>query len=192
VDRPDVGQPVEDAEWNFRARHETTTARLDRNWGDLLQELRVTQTGVQLLTGLLLTVPFQARFTDLVPHQRTIYLVSTALAVLASGLLLSPVVLHRALFRRHERRVLVSAGQLLALAGFAVLGLAVVGVCTLIFDVVLGPVGGIAAGVTSATVFVLLWLVGPLLVRNRGAQAADDPPGGEAGVDGAAAGHRGS
>ena len=61
----DVDRPDDDADWNMSARHETPTARLDRNWEDLLQELRVAQTGVQLLTGLLLTVPFQARFRDL-------------------------------------------------------------------------------------------------------------------------------
>ena len=68
--------------------------------------------------------------------------------MLASGLLISPVVLHRVLFRQHARRTLVSAGQRFALAGFGTLGLAVVGVCTLIFDVVLG----VAAGVTAAVV----------------------------------------
>ncbi|MBN9099367.1 MAG: hypothetical protein J0I49_14825 [Pseudonocardia sp.] len=70
----DVDRPDRDEDWNAAARRETPTARLDRNWTDLLQELRVAQTGVQLLTGLLLTVPFQARFTDLAPHHRVIYL----------------------------------------------------------------------------------------------------------------------
>ena len=51
--------------WNQQARGDTPMQRLDRNWGELLQELRVVQTGVQLLTGFLLTLPFQARFADL-------------------------------------------------------------------------------------------------------------------------------
>ena len=102
----DVGK-----EWNFSARRETPTARLERNWDDLLQELRASQMGVQLLTGLLLTVPFQARFGDLPPHQVVVYLVAVARAVLASGLLLRPVVLHRVPFRQPARRTLVSAGQ---------------------------------------------------------------------------------
>ena len=55
----DVDDVASDATWNRDARHETATERLDRNWADLLQELRVVQTGVQLLTGLLLTVPFK-------------------------------------------------------------------------------------------------------------------------------------
>ncbi len=168
VDRPD------DAEWNLNARNETPTVRLDRNWGDLLQELRVAQTGVQLLTGLLLTVPFQARFGALVPHQIVIYLVAVALAVLASGLLISPVVMHRVLFRQHARRTLVSAGQRFALAGFAALGLAVVGVCTLIVDVVLGVAAGVTAAVVTFLVFALLWGVWPMLLRARAADDEDE------------------
>ena len=56
--------PVDaDAEqWDRYGRSETTTEKLDRNWASLLQELRVVQTGVQLLTGFLLTLPFQPRF----------------------------------------------------------------------------------------------------------------------------------
>jgi len=163
----DVDQPHDDADWNWGARHETTPARLDRNWEDLLQELRVAQTGVQLLTGCLLTVPFQARFDRLEQQEIVVYLVTVGLAVLASGLLISPVVLHRVLFRQHARRTLVSAGQRFALAGFATLGFAVVGVCALIFDVVLGVVAGVIAAVVAFVVFALLWAVGPALLRRR-------------------------
>ncbi len=169
----DVDQP-DDADWNFSARHETPTARLDRNWSDLLQELRVAQTGVQLLTGLLLTVPFQARFGELRGHQIAVYLASVSLAVLASGLLISPVVLHRVLFRQHARRTLVSAGQRLALAGFLTLGLAVVGVCTLIVDVVLGTAAGVTAAVVTFVVFALLWGVWPLRLRARAAEEEEE------------------
>src|SRR3954471_17419414 len=97
----DVDRPGDDAEWNYAARRGTPTARLDRNWGDLLQELRVVQTGVQLLTGLLLTVPFQARFGDLTGPQRVLYLVVFSLSASSPGLLIAPVALHRALFRQH-------------------------------------------------------------------------------------------
>jgi len=170
----DVDRPDDDADWNRRARNETPTARLDRNWEDLLQELRVAQTGVQLLTGLLLTVPFQARFGDLLPHQIVVYLVTVGLAVLATGLLISPVVLHRVLFRQHARRTLVSAGQRFALAGFFVLGLAVVGVCTLIVDVVLGITAGITAAVVTFVVFTLLWGVLPMFLRTRSAEEREE------------------
>ena len=170
----DVDQPGNDADWNYAARHETTTARLDRNWNDLLQELRVAQTGVQLLTGLLLTVPFQARFDRLEPQEIAVYLVTVGLAVLSSGLLLTPVVLHRVLFRQHARRTLVSAGQRFAIAGFAALGLAVVGVCSLIFDVVLGVTAGAVAAVVAFVVFAALWLVWPMALRRRSAAEEEE------------------
>ena len=69
-----------DEEWNYRARHETETQRLDRNWAALLQELRIVQTGVQLLTGFLLTLPFQQRFADLTDFEVGVYLVTVALS----------------------------------------------------------------------------------------------------------------
>jgi hypothetical protein len=148
-------------------RHETATERLDRNWHDLLQELRVAQTGVQLLTGLLLTVPFQSRFADLVTHQRVVYLVATALSVLATGFLIAPVILHRVVFRRHGMKPLVAAGQRFALAGLTTLGLAVTGVVELIFDVVLGPVAGGIAGAAVLLVLGTLWVAVPLRIRAR-------------------------
>lgn len=74
----------DDDEWNYRARHETTTQRLDRNWEALLQELRVVQTGVQLLTGFLLTLPFQQRFADLTDFEVAVYLVTVALSVVST------------------------------------------------------------------------------------------------------------
>jgi len=76
---------LRDDGWNEQARDETPMQRLDRNWADLLQELRVVQTGVQLLTGFLLTLPFQARFEQLSANERTIYLVTVALSVAITG-----------------------------------------------------------------------------------------------------------
>ena len=71
-------------------RHETPAERMDRNWNELLQELRVTQTGVQILSGFLLTLPFQSRFAELDGQQRTIFLVAVALSTIATALLVSP------------------------------------------------------------------------------------------------------
>src|SRR5690606_22121652 len=70
-------------------RHETPTERLDRNWNEILQELRVTQTGIQILTGFLLTVPFQSRFADLTATQRVVYLVLVLLAAVTTGLMVA-------------------------------------------------------------------------------------------------------
>ena len=65
--------------------------RLTRNWNELLQELRVTQTGVQILTGFLLTIPFTTRFPDLDALQRFSYLAVLTGSVIATGLIVGPV-----------------------------------------------------------------------------------------------------
>jgi len=73
--RRDRGDPHDP---DGRERNETATERADRNWNELLQELRVTQTGIQILTGFLLTVPFQQRFAELAPSLRIVFLVVSA------------------------------------------------------------------------------------------------------------------
>ncbi len=148
-------------------RGETPLQRLDRNWSDLLQELRVVQTGVQVLTGFLLTLPFQARFEQLDTDGRTVYLVTVSLAVVATGFLIAPVSLHRVLFRRHARAVTVELTHRLAQTGIAFLGLAVIGVVLLIFQVVVGQGAGVLAAVLTAALLAGLWVVLPLRVRNN-------------------------
>src|SRR3954468_4193170 len=108
-------------------RGETPLQRLDRNWADLLQELRVVQTGVQLLTGFLLTLPFQSRFEQLSELQQAIYLATVSFSVASTGFLIAPVSLHRILFRQHARHVMVAISHRLALIGLGLLGVAIVG-----------------------------------------------------------------
>jgi hypothetical protein len=148
-------------------RDETPVERLDRNWSDLLQELRVVQTGVQLLTGLLLTLPFQTRFTQLGPFQQDTYLVAVSLSVAATGFLIAPVAIHRVLFRRHARLQLVTAAHYLAIVGVALLGGAVGGVVLLIFDVVRGRTFAVAATAVTFLALALLWAVLPWALRER-------------------------
>ncbi len=150
-----------------RLRNETPTEQLDRHWAELLQELRVTQTGVQLLTGFLLSLPFQQRFTTLNDTQVGIYLAVVSLSLLSTGLLLAPVSIHRIVFGRHERRELVSVAGRLAQAGLLTLALAITGVALLIFDVTAGPVAGYIVGSVTFVGLLLLWLVAPLRLRNR-------------------------
>ncbi len=150
-----------------QGRDETPLERLDRNWTDLLQELRVIQTGVQLLTGFLLTLPFQSRFEQLSAYQQTIYLATLAASVLATGFLIAPVSLHRFLFRRHARRVTVDVAHRLAQIGMLLLAVAMVGVVLLIFDVVLGSTQGIVAAGIVAAVLLGLWVVLPLAIREQ-------------------------
>jgi O-antigen/teichoic acid export membrane protein len=148
-------------------RHESRNQRLDRNWNELLQELRVTQTGVQILAGFLLTLPFQARFAGLATFERWLYLVTVLVSCFATILLIAPVAVHRALFRRHEKDRLVDAADRLARAGLAALGLAVTGVVMLVFTVVLGRWQGLVAGAALLVSIIVFWLVIPRRLRER-------------------------
>src|SRR6188472_4375105 len=76
-------------------RDESRAERMDRNWVELLQELRVLQTGVQILAGFLLTLPFQARFETLDGYQIGLYLANVIVAALTTASILLPVSLHR-------------------------------------------------------------------------------------------------
>ncbi|MGN6780372.1 MAG: DUF6328 family protein [Marmoricola sp.] len=142
--------------------HESEAERLDRNWSELLQELRVTQTGIQVLTGFLLTVPFSNRFTQLTGLQRGTYLAVLCGAVVSTALVMTPAACHRVLFRRNERPWLVAMANQVARAGLALVGLTTCGVAFLVFDVVVGATGGIIAAVAALVVFTGLWLVLPL------------------------------
>lgn len=147
-------------------REETEAQRLDRNWASLLQELRVAQTGVQLLTGFLLILPFQPRFAQLDAVMRTAYLVTVGCSIGATVLLVAPVTMHRLLFRKHRLKTLVAVSHRFAIAGTLLLGAALAGVAVIIFDSVVGRTGAwIAGGVTLAAV-VACWYAIPL--RDRG------------------------
>ena len=148
-------------------RNETREEQLDRNWGELLQELRVLQTGVQILAGFLLTLPFQQRFTALDGPLRALFLVAVVLATLSTGLVVAPVASHRLLFRKHEKIALVETSDRLAKVGLACLGLTVVVVLALVFGFVLGDAAGLVAGGAALVVFVALWLVVPMVILRR-------------------------
>lgn len=137
--------------------------RLNRNWEELLQELRVMQTGVQILTGFLLTVPFSNRFTDLDHLQVTAYLVVLCLAILTTAFVIAPVAFHRMLFRRREKAWLVGAAHLASRAGLVLLVLSSSGVLYLAFDVVVGTTAGLIALAASVLFFASLWGLLPLV-----------------------------
>ena len=147
-------------------RDETEAQRLDRNWSGLLQELRVAQTGVQLLTGFLLTLPFQQRFTQLDGVMRTVYLVTVACSIGATVLLVAPVSMHRLLFRRHRLNTVVSAAHTFAMVGIVLLGVALAGVAVVIFDTVIGRTGAWVAGACTLLALIAFWYVTPLLGRS--------------------------
>ena len=91
-------------------RNETPQERLDRLWDDQLQELRVMQTGVQLLAGFLLTLPFQPTFGDLDAVQRGIFLGLVMTAALTTLSVITAVSVHRRLTGQHVKDRVVGVG----------------------------------------------------------------------------------
>ncbi|MGV1003442.1 MAG: DUF6328 family protein [Candidatus Nanopelagicales bacterium] len=148
-------------------RDETPAERSDRNWSELLQELRVTQTGVQILTGFLLTVPFQGRFADLDTYQVRLYLAILLLALLTTGLIVAPVALHRSVFGRNLKGPLVADADRLDRVGLATLALVLAGTATLIVDFLVSRPAGSTAGLSVLAVLVGLWLVLPARLAGR-------------------------
>ncbi|MFE9097573.1 DUF6328 family protein [Streptomyces sp. NPDC007264] len=166
-----------------QARRETPLERADRNFAELLQELRVTQTGVQILFAFLLTLAFTPRFPSLDTVQRATYVTTLLLAVLAAALFTAPAALHRSLFQQNAKPVIVRVSSRLATVGMTMLMLALTGSVLLVVDVSLNRAAGIAAGVGTLVVCVGLWRVLPWLL-GRGVLAAPRAPGAEAGRDG--------
>jgi hypothetical protein len=153
-------------------RDETDAERYDRNWSELIQELRVAQTGVQVLAGFLLTLPFSARFAHIGDGHRTVFLVAFSLAVITVGLMIAPVALHRLLFAHHEKDVIVRAGDIYAKCGVTALGLTLVTVVVLIFGVVVDDAAGIVAGVVVFALYAVTWVALPLRLLRRGTGAS--------------------
>ena len=143
------------------SRDETEFERADRNWIELLQELRVSQTGVQLLAGFLVTLPFQSRFEDLDAFQRGWYVGLLFLAVLTVGVLLTPVAMHRRLFHGHAKPELVQAGHRVTQVALALIPILLTGIVFLVIDVVVDRTLAAWSAAVSGLVMVGLLVVLP-------------------------------
>ncbi len=151
-------------------RHETREEQLDRNWAELLQELRVLQTGVQILAGFLLTLPFQDRFQDLDDFQVILYLVNVVIATLTTAFILLPVSVHRRLFRQRLKETLVSSADAITKIALAGVGMLSVGTAALVFDVTAGRTAGLTAGGILLAVLLVLLIYVPLRLNKRAAE----------------------
>src|SRR6266581_6983428 len=105
------------------SREESEAQRLDRNYAELLQELRVAQTGVQILFAFLLTIGFQQRFASITTFQRGVYVTTLVAAAVAAVLLIAPVAVHRLLFGRQLKNELVTFTARLAVGGLVFLAI---------------------------------------------------------------------
>ncbi|QKV90848.1 hypothetical protein HUT19_03090 [Streptomyces sp. NA02950] len=148
-------------------RSESAEERADRKWAELLQEVRVTQTGVQILFAFLLTVAFTPRFTDLGSADRAIYVVTVLLGAAATGALIAPVSLHRIVAGRRLKPETVAWASRFTLAGLVLLLCTVTSALLLILRVVVSD--GTAFWLVAAALlwFAICWFVPAVWLRRH-------------------------
>ena len=143
-------------------RDESEKERLDRNLGELLQELRVALPGVQVLFAFLLVVPFNQRFPDITGFQRNVYFVTLLLATAATACLIAPTAHHRIEFRAEDKRRIVFSATKLAIVGLVLLAGAMTGAVTLITDILYHSTTVVIVAAAVALLFTGMWFVWPL------------------------------
>jgi SNF family Na+-dependent transporter len=149
-------------------RNETEEERLDRKWGDLLQELRVMQTGAQLTAGFLLTLPFTTKFPSLDGFQETLFLILVVVAALTTAVVITPVAVHRRISGEHVKERLVATAHRLVAVGLTLLAVLVMGIVVLIFDVVVDRTTALVLGAAVAVVLAGLLVALPLKLVGPG------------------------
>ncbi|WP_030303305.1 DUF6328 family protein [Streptomyces katrae] len=148
-------------------RDETAEERADRQWQELIQEIRVAQTGVQILFGFLLTVVFTPTFHGLAQTDKMIYVMTVVLGALATGALIGPVAFHRVVSGRRIKPEAVAWAARLTFTGLVLLLATCTAALLLVLRVAthnaLVPwlVGGVLAW------YLLCWFALPLWARIR-------------------------
>ncbi len=148
-------------------RHETDSERLDRNFNELLQELRVAQTGTQILFAFLLTAAFTPLMHESDRFSQILLSITIVFAALATGLLIAPVAVHRTAFRRGLKDEVVRTSSRLAAGGLFFLVLTMLGGCLLALDSMLSRTVALVATGGVALWFAAFWLLLPLMIRRR-------------------------
>ena len=156
-------------------RDESEDARLDRNLGELLQELRVALPGVQILFAFLLAAPFQRNFTKISPFEEKVYFATLLCTAISAALLISPTAYHRLTFHLQQKRHLIFLANRFAIAGLSFLALAMTGAIMLITDVLFGTVATVITSTAAMTMFVSLWYLLPLRRRITVQRSAPPP-----------------
>jgi uncharacterized protein DUF6328 len=156
-------------------REESEAERLDRNLGELLQELRVALPGVQVLFAFLLAVPFQQGFADITSFQKDVYFATLLLTAISAALLIAPSAYHRLTFRMQQKDHLLFLANRFAIAGLAALALAMTLAIVLVTDVLFSTAATVVTGVAAVGLFALFWFALPLK-RRFSSEEEPDPP----------------
>ncbi|OKK22140.1 hypothetical protein AMK16_02780 [Streptomyces sp. CB00455] len=148
-------------------RDESEEERADRRWQELIQEIRVAQTGVQILFGFLLTVVFTPHFEGLPQTDKTLYIVTVVLASLATGALIGPVAFHRIVSGRHIKPQAVAWASRMTFVGIVLLLATLTAALFLVLRVAMhnAVVPYLVAGVLAW--YLTCWFALPLWARAR-------------------------
>jgi Family of unknown function (DUF6328) len=149
-----------------RIKNETEKQRWDRNFADLLQELRVAQTGVQILFAFLLTLPFSNGFPKTTAFQKDVYMVALIAAACATAMIIAPVAFHRALFRQGRKPELVRYAHRMATGGIAFLLISMVSSVLLVTDYLLSFWPALILTVIAGGWFLTFWVLLPWVRHN--------------------------
>jgi Family of unknown function (DUF6328) len=148
-------------------RDELPLERLDRNSAELMAELRVAGTRIQVLLAFLLVVPFNARWSKVTAFDRYVYFVTLLCMAAAAVLLIAPSIHHRMLFRHGEKRYLVTMGNRLAIVAMVLVTIGLTGILLLISNVLFGGVTAAIVAVVALAGVATLWFGVPLRRRRH-------------------------
>ncbi|HVO52847.1 MAG TPA: DUF6328 family protein [Solirubrobacterales bacterium] len=163
------------ADWPS-GRKESEDERLDRNLGELLQELRVALPGVQVLFAFLLAVPFSSRFEKITQFEKNVYFGTLLCTAVSAALLISPSAYHRLTFHFQQKRELIKIGNRATIVGLGFLALSMVGAVVMITDVLFGGATTYLVGAAVFAMFAVLWYALPLWRRIKLIQRHGWPP----------------
>ena len=164
-----------DDAWNWRHRSEGPMQRADRNFAELLQEIRVLLTGVQILLGFLLAVALSPAFASIDGFRLVVYVMALISAAASSALLVTPIVAHRLLFRRGQKCAVVATGHRMTLLALIGLGFTICSGMFLVLDLTVGRVLALVLAAVMLVGIGTLWIGMPMQMRRRCAEVADRP-----------------
>lgn len=146
-------------------------SHVDEQFRSLLEGLRTSLPGVQVLFAFLLTAPLQSGFADLSSGERAAFSIAFYAAGLASVLLIAPSAHQRlrapstGVRRQSERHLMITTW--VTIAGTAVMGVAIVATVFLVSSLVFNGAWAGAASTGLATVLLLSWFHLPLVTFRR-------------------------